>query len=411
MKNIKKIDCILVSFDYKKEDTPKISYAISSLILYSKERGINIENFSLDMGKTTSENNLINEIIKFDLNKLKKVNYIAISCYVWGKEYVNMTIDYLKKIGFKGKIILGGYEITYNRIDDLKKQYNKADKFLSGFAEESLLNFIKNGNTNHDTNTDITSLPLIYSSNTIILNQNMKVNLETKRGCPYKCSFCAHRDLNEPKVYERNFQDIKKELIYLNKVGVKKVNFIDPIFNMGENYLNILKFMLEIDFKPIISFQVRFEFIRGEKGDDFLKYSQKLNVILEFGLQTIIPEEYNIIRRKNKKEKISNILNKLNKLNIKYEVSLIYGLPRQTVSSFKESIDFLEDHSCKKIIAFPLMLLSGTELFFDREKYNLSEKKINDIDYVVSSDSFSEEEYLTMKNISELLGTKKYSRV
>lgn len=403
-KNIN-VDCILVSFDYKKEDSPRTTYAVASLIQYSKERKINIVNYSLDMNNILSCNDVETELEKIYTNNMKNINSLAISSYVWSKDYVNYTIEYFKERGFKGKIIIGGYEITYNSVEKLKKEYPKVNIFIPNNAEESLFNAIKDKKQNNiifkDDFVDIKKLPMAYSSLAINITKDMKVNFETKRGCPYSCTFCAHRDLNDTAVLERNIEDIKKELIYLKKINVKKINFLDPIFNVGKTYIEIMEFMIEIDFQVLISFQTRFELIKGEKGKDFLSLASKLNVILEFGLQTIIKDEYEIIKRKNKKEKVSNLLNKLNEQKIMYEVSLIYGLPKQTVNSFITSINFLKEHNCQKIIAYPLMLLAGTKLYFDKDKYNLKEKEINNISYVVSSDSFSEKDYQKMKDIAD----------
>ncbi len=402
--NNTKIDCILVSFDYKKVNSPCPTYAIASLLQYSKEREVNIINYSLDMNNIFSCDDVKNELKKNYSSDVKNITSLAISSYVWSKDYVNYTIKYFLECGFKGQIIIGGYEITYNTQEKLKKEYPNVNIFISNNAEESLFNTIKNKKENHiifkNEFTDIQKLPLVYSTSAINISKDMKVNFETKRGCPYSCTFCAHRDLNDTAVLERNIEDIKKELIYLQKINIKKINFLDPIFNVGQTYLEIMKFMIEIDFQVLISFQTRFELIKGKKGKEFLNLASKLNIILEFGLQTIIKEEYEIIKRKNERDKVSSLLNELNKLKIMYEVSLIYGLPKQTVTSFIESINFLEEHNCQKIIAYPLMLLVGTKLYFDKEKYNLKEKEINNISYVVSSDSFSEKEYKEMKNIA-----------
>lgn len=84
---------------------------------------------------------------------------------------------------------------------------------------------------------------------------------------------------------------------------------------------------------------------------------------MEFGLQTIIENKCDIINRRNNVKMTSEVLKKLNTANISYEVSLIYGLPMQTVGSFKKSVNFLKSNYCKNIVAYSLMLLKGTELY------------------------------------------------
>ena len=163
--------------------------------------------------------------------------------------------------------------------------------------------------------------------------------------------------------------------------------------------------MERINLKSLISIQARFETIFGERGEEFLDLCGRLNVNLEFGLQTASEIESAIIKRKNNPEKIRKVMQKINDRNISYEVSLIYGLPMQTLNSFQESIDFVYEEGCKKVIAFPLMLLKGTELYDQKEKYGFQERCFGDfnIPVAVSSHSFTEKDWYKMKEIASNL--------
>lgn len=60
---------------------------------------------------------------------------------------------------------------------------------------------------------------------------------------------------------------------------------------------------------------------------------------------------------------------------IEHEVSLIFGLPHQSVTSFCRDIEIISELSpAAKINAFPLMLLRGTPLFDARNRLELIEK-------------------------------------
>ena len=95
----------------------------------------------------------------------------------------------------------------------------------------------------------------------------------------------------------------------------------------------------------------------------------------------------------------------MNQRKISYEVSLIYGLPNQTVDSFKRSIDFLLNQGCREITAWPLMLLKGTPLFYEKNKWGLREEIIGDfnIPVVTSSSSFDRNDWLKMQKIAHSL--------
>ncbi len=132
--------------------------------------------------------------------------------------------------------------------------------------------------------------------------------------------------------------------------------------------------------------------------EDFLILCSQLNVHLEFGLQTIHETEFRNIQRPNKMDKVSKAIQLLHKYNQSFEVSLIYGLPGQTFNSFRSSIDYLTDRNVISIKAFPLMLLEGTKLADDVNKYNIVQDVIDgsNIPHVVSCNSFSRNDWERM---------------
>lgn len=403
---------LIISFDLLRENENDKSYAIGSILSFLKNDNrykdkFDVFHLSVNMFKFDNDfsfNLLKQRLIAFNL---KQINYIAISAYIWNEFLINKFITYLKNdLEFGGKIILGGYQISYS--NNPENEYPESDYFVSGYAEKALLNLltIENSPKYINCSVDFYLLPSPYLTNelSIVQNQNM-VRLETKRGCPFNCSFCAHRDLTFKKVYKHKTDKIIKELTLFNEKAVKKVNIIDPVFNFGENYLEILEKMVKINFKPLISLQARFETIKGEKGVKFLDLCEKLNINIEFGLQSAIYSESEIINRRNNISEVKKIMRDLNDRNIKYEVSLIYGLPTQTLDSFKYSIDFVKNNGCSNITAYPLMLLKGTELFSQKEKYSFIEKRkgVFYIPVVVESNSFSENEWEKMGVIANYL--------
>jgi len=345
--------------------------------------------------------------------QLQNFDTIAISSYIWNEYLLNPLIKNLRKLGFVGKIVLGGYQISYSTKEKLRYEYPGADIFIFGYAEKSLLQSILIDKPAEpiyfDYSVDFSKIPSVSLSDEIKILQGQKmIRLETKRGCPYKCSFCAHRDLRKNQVYEHKISKIFEELSFFKSKNVKRINILDPIFNIGNDYLNILKEVKRINFDGKITLQTRFEMIKGEKGEKFLNLVERINAHLEFGLQTIIEDEYKVINRPNDIKIISNILHQLKIRNISYEVSLIYGLPNQTIDSFQYSIDFLISNGCSNIIAYPLMLLKGTELYKQKEKYHFLEKTFGDFNVptVIASNSFSKNDWLKMNKIAKRLNLK-----
>lgn len=171
-----------------------------------------------------------------------------------------------------------------------------------------------------------------------------------------------------------------------------------------------------------LALQCRAEMVTSEFLDKITLLNNSAEVVLELGLQTINKEEQKIIDRPNNMKIIEKILNEINARAIKHEISLIFGLPKQTVVSFKQSIDFCIRHKVPVIHAFLLMLLRGTPLYYRKNEFGLIEsdevvseaieRVQTDIPHVVASNSFTYQEWQEMASMAkelELSNKKSYA--
>jgi len=400
-------NCLIITFDYHRENDLPVSFAVANIMAYIQASISNDQQvtkaFSFNMyhpsDLLTSQLDLLLQM--YDLTEF---HVIAISLYCWCREFVNPLISVVKYINPTALVVLGGYEVNLNDEKMLVSEFPSCDIFIAGHAEASMVSLVKGDQVNHkfmNINFDINNLPNIYESEILRINYSDKLRFESKRGCIFSCTFCAHRDIVNNALIEKEPKVVIKELEYLNSIEFAKLNFVDPTYNTGRTYLKILDAMVKMKFRHKVSFQTRFELIKGEEGYQFLELVQKLNCILEFGLQTINYDESVVINRVNDIDRVVEIIDELNRRSIIYSVSLIYGLPKQTLDSFKASIEFLQKHHCKNIECNPLMLIKGTNLYYEKDLYNLVEEKINGIDYVTSSNSFSREDYNQMQLVAQ----------
>jgi radical SAM superfamily enzyme YgiQ (UPF0313 family) len=404
---------LFVTFDLIRENEPQNTLSIASILAYLKN-DTELKSQYIFHHNSVNMLSLLSPISKIFFKdftigyNLTQLEFILVSAYVWNEYMINDYVAYLKANGFQGKIILGGYQITYANEGKLKIKYPNVDFFIIGYAEESLKQyFISEGNVLGNSlklSIDFNLLPSPYLHNEILINENVKtIRWETKRGCPYKCSFCAHTDTTHKKVYKKPNDRILDELQLFATKKLNKVNVLDPIFNMQDKYLSILQKINYLKMNTAFSLQTRLELLDDE--NHFLNEISKGNYILECGLQTMIEEESKLIDRKNNLDKIKVGLKQLVNRNIKHEISLIYGLPNQTLDSFKYSIDKLNKLGINNIVAFPLMLLAGTKMFSQKAEFKIQEEIIGDfnIPVVTSSNSFTKNDWLKMNKIAEQL--------
>ena len=337
---------------------------------------------------------------------------VAIGIYVWSEEVVQALILLLRARGFSGRIILGGPQVSYTGagVDLL---YPGADIFVRGYGEQALVELARTPDRvaitgvhyaglpdrAEQATVDLTALPSPFLTGAIPLQGQRFVRWETQRGCPFRCAFCQHREAGARLVRSTLAeQRIFREIDQFCEAGVDDIAVLDPIFNAGPLAIPVLERLAERNYPGRISLQCRAEMTTPE----FLDAAQNLNVQLEFGLQTIHEREGAAIRRHNNVPKVDAALRDVRRRGLPHEVSLIYGLPEQTLASFMQTVAWCLERQVPVIKAFPLLLLRGTELDRDRASWGLVEDG-GAMPMVVASDTFSRTDFRAMARIAEAL--------
>ena len=427
-------DVTLVGLDWFRPKDPPIALGISSIATNLQKNGIdvvclpfnvNLQNFSID------------EVIQkvFNLNP-NRHTLLGIGAFVWNEPFLQDILLKLKACKFPGSVLLGGPQISYSTSHP-QIFYPNADVFCRGYAEQAIQQLVERASEDNPTpdiagivyknlpdmklqaSCDLQALPSPFTSGFILPQAFLR--WESQRGCPFRCSFCQHResDLQTKDTRSRKSFGIDRivdEARWISENGISDLAVLDPTFNSGPNYLNVLDTLIESKFQGKISLQCRFEMVK----EPFLQKIAKLahqgaKPMLEFGLQTAIKAESKAINRPNRLGKIENVIDELHQLSLPFEISLIYGLPLQTVESFRKSVNFCLQKNVPVVKAWPLMLLRGTPLdsVTTRRKYDLKEKFIDaseDIDrvqvnipHVVASSTFTEHEWEEMSLIASCL--------
>lgn len=336
---------------------------------------------------------------------------LAIGVYCWNDPIVKRLLPAIRRQGFKGRIILGGPQISFLE-SGFKTTYPDADIFICGDGEEALKRvMVEHGNIDFPgvyygdvpTRTgqvlcDLNKLPSPWLREDCPIDSRSNIRWETMRGCPFKCNFCQHRGKKAGVRYfpiERILSEI--ELFCIRKVS--SIAVLDPVFNLNhKRAIKILKAFAERKFEGHISLQCRAELVT----DEFLELARRLNVTLEYGLQTIHGDEGVAIKRINDITKVERALLKTRLLGIKHEVSVMFGLPNQTQQSFGQTVEWCLNREVPVIKAFPLMLLKGTELAQCASDWDLEESD-NTIPWVKSSKTFTVKDWRKMNAISSAL--------
>lgn len=342
---------------------------------------------------------------------------IAFGGYVWNEALLHQVMAELRRAGFAGRIVLGGPQVSYAG-DGLELLYPEVDVFVRGYGERAMCELYRGarpsairgvhvaGQLDQRTVAEapLDELPSPYLTGTLPLvfepgAPRRFVRWETQRGCKYRCSFCQHREAGARLTRSAfNMDRVEAEIAAFVEAGVDDIAVLDPVFNSGQHAHDVLALLRAAGYAGRISLQCHFEKLDAP----FLDALDGLDATLELGLQTIHLSEGRAVSRFNKRENVEVGLAELRARGIDHEVSIIFGLPTQTLSSFRETVDWCLRRQIPRLKAFPLMLLRGTPLEAQRSRWALVENE-DPIPAVVASTTFDRADHAAMARIAAAL--------
>jgi len=343
---------------------------------------VDIEILSEKDTNLSSDSGLIDLIIS------KSPDILGFSLYNWNSIRSLFIAEEVKKKLPKIKIVVGGPEVTLETRYILDKPI--VDIGCLGEGEFTFVEIIKsvlNGQNDYadikgifykkldkitvtpprEPNKDLDIIPSPYILGFINPKDYGEAWLENMRGCPFKCTYCAHA--TRPLGYfstERIYEELKVIL----KSGVNFIHFVNGTFIFAPNFYKICEKIKEINSDKKISF-FAFSYAEhiNEKIADLLKECNFSS--LEIGLQSVNLTTLETIDRKGNLKKFIRGINILRERKIYFTIDIIIGLPNETLKDFKQTLRFLKDNKCNEVTPLVLFLLPGTKLRKDAEKYGI----------------------------------------
>ena len=296
----------------------------------------------------------------------------------------------LKRVDPSIKILVGGQHIT---IDGKKAFYDCFDYGYNGECENQLLklfNKIEQGKPPYGVkgvyyrtktgrisytgpNTylrDLDSLP--FPARSLLPYDKYKIgtlhgrlpftSIQTMRGCPWHCIFCASDKLNTTAVSMRSPESVIEEIKHVvDNFGIKHFFIVDDVLTLYfDNHLKkICEYILEEKLDITFEGSTRANLIDEENVELMAEAGL---IRLSFGLETVDTE----MRKTMKKQVPLNWYSKANRILNKYDVeasnSVMIGLPGETRETIKKTLDFLENDPYVKQANFAIAVpYPGTE--------------------------------------------------
>lgn len=361
------------------------------------------------------------KLFKFPLElmkviKEKKPDIVGFSNYTWNLDINNKLFSWIKKISGEIVTVCGGpnYPITHeeslkffkercdldfyilnqgeagfskvveryfqcNSLEEMKKKPLNNCSFYDKNSNQIIL-----GSYNPIENLDEIPSPYLSGMMDEFFTNELIPLIETNRGCPYSCTYCAWGKSSQKKVLQFPLERVKKEIEYIAK-RVKGINLFmvaDANFGIFERDIEICKFLRLIKNKY------------GYPGDLFIAWAKKgphkiIKMIDILGdlvtgmtstvgsFQSMNPKVLASIKRTNiNLDDFKKIQNYLAKKGISTSSELILGLPKETKESHLNALKKMFDNNASSIVSYNLMMLGGAELNSgeSRKKFGLKTK-------------------------------------
>jgi len=299
----------------------------------------------------------------------------------------SIAVD-LKAKGEKAKICIGGPHITIVEEENFNKAFDYA---FIGDGEESWAKFLevysKNGsldtvpglmyrqgeevikNERVPINPDLDLIPrpaydLLDMSKYIFGTLRGRLNfatIQTIRGCPWKCIFCASDQLDTTRISKRSVESVVDEMEYLvNHQGVTHIAFCDDVLTLHKaRTMEMCNLILDRKLKVTFEGGTRANLL----DEELVALMAKAGLIrLSFGLETADEDMRDVMKKKVPLEAytVANAL--LNKYDVEALNSCMIGLPGETEENVRKTLAFLRDAKDVKQANFAIAVpYPGTE--------------------------------------------------
>jgi radical SAM superfamily enzyme YgiQ (UPF0313 family) len=316
---------------------------------------------------------------------------VALSVNNWNRDFVMEVTRSLGEVDPKLPIVLGGPEVAFDPAKAL--QESSAWWVCTGEGEIPFVTLLDRLEGNSDdilavpgmvsrietVDQYITAPPLVnllddipspYTIGIFTPQLGSSVDLETMRGCPFRCNFCLYgKNYNHLRYFSRD--RVWADLALLVNSEAASIYIIDPTFNFPiERCLEICRMLKELNVqrRKKIFVEVKAEYIDECMADAFVEAGI---AAVEVGLQSTNPTALELMGRSFDPVKFTKGMRLLREREIWANIGVIAGLPGDSIGQFRDTLHFISDQALGRLLIYPLQVFPGSDFHRDAEKLGL----------------------------------------
>ncbi|GAM08862.1 putative methyltransferase [Geobacter sp. OR-1] len=187
-------------------------------------------------------------------------------------------------------------------------------------------------------------------------------NLQTKRGCPFTCSYCTYPLLEGARVRTRPVADIIAEIRTLTELyGVNYIYFVDDIFNYPPDFAEgLCRAMIAAQLKVNWSAFINPDFLPPRLLDAMLAAGCDA---LEFGTDSGAPAMLASLRKSFDVGAIRESSRLCREMGVDFAHYILFGGPGETEATVRETFTLMDELQPTAVIGMTgIRIFPGTEL-------------------------------------------------
>ena len=340
------------------------------------------------------------ETLDFDTD----ADLIGITTYTMTAPRVYEIADEFRRRG--KKVILGGYHAT--ALPEEAKQH--ADSVVISWAENTWPKLLKDAEEGKlkpfygpDDSYSLENIPPLRRD--LIVHNPMMGAVQTTRGCPNKCEFCAIGSFSNHGVRQRPIKDVINDIKHMPN---RLLLFHDPHLTVNRKYAKQL-------FQELIRHKIKKHWVANGTtnmlnavDDDWLDLAQKSGCTEWFvGFESVSQKALDGIKKThNKVRDFKRLVKRLHNHGMTVQGGIIFGFDEDTPDIFDTTLEKVDEFEIDVLEINILTPYPGTPLFKRLEKegriFTKEWSKYNQVEVVY------EPKNMTVKELEE--GTRKIAK-
>lgn len=318
------------------------------------------------------------------------VRIVGFSLYVWNRVILERAAHHVRALKLDIVLFAGGPEVTADPLSfnvDPDMSSHVFNYLVCGEGEQAVCSLVRSINDGSPIPREIIdhirfpalvcgALQSPWLDGTLDSCDSVRLCKgalwELSRGCPYNCSYC-YESKGDKHVRAFSLDRLENELNYFVKTGIERVFVLDPTYNADrERALTILRLIEKNAVSLHFNFEIRAELLDREMIEAFAK----IPCSLQIGLQSTNLEALKLVNRPFDLSAFGKKIAMLNDAGVVFGLDLMYGLPGDSLSTFRSSIDTAIGYYPNNLEIFRLAVLPGTLLAETAESMGIKHEKI-----------------------------------